>query len=329
MNWTDRTVLVTGAAGFIGSNLVEQLLDAGARVRAFVHYNSRGDIRHLTEVAAIVGTQLDLIAGDLQDPAGVATAVEACEFIFHLGALIAIPYSYQHPGHVVRTNVIGTLNVLDAARRSRPTRLVHVSTSEVYGSARSVPISEDHPLQGQSPYSASKIGADKLAESYARSFELPVVTVRPFNTYGPRQSTRAVIPTIISQALYADQIRLGATTPTRDFTYVTDTARGMFAAAEAELPEWTEINLGSGHEISVGDLATRVMSLVGRALPIVTEAVRLRPQASEVERLCSDNSRASELLGWRPTVSLGDGLARMIEWVEEHPAEYPADRYQV
>ncbi len=329
MNWTDRAVLVTGGAGFIGSHLVEQLLHAGARVRAFVHYNSRGDTRHLTDVAAAAGAQLELIAGDLQDPAGVAAAVEGCEFIFHLGALIAIPYSYQHPGHVVRTNVIGTLNVLDAARRTRPARLVHVSTSEVYGTARSVPISEEHPLQGQSPYSASKIGADKLAESYARSFELPVVTVRPFNTYGPRQSTRAVIPTIISQALYADQIRLGAMSPTRDFTYVTDTARGMLAAAGAELPEWTEINLGSGQEISVGDLATRIMRLVGRELPIITEDVRLRPQASEVERLCSDNSKARELLGWRPTVSLDDGLTRMIDWVKEHPADYAADRYQV
>jgi dTDP-glucose 4,6-dehydratase len=329
VNWTERTVLVTGGAGFIGSNLVEQLLDAGARVRAFVHYNSRGDTRHLAAVAPAAGAHLELIAGDLQDPAGVAAAVEGCEFIFHLGALIAIPYSYQHPGHVVRTNLIGTLNVLDAARRTRPARLVHVSTSEVYGTARSVPISEEHPLQGQSPYSASKIGADKLVESYARSFELPVVTVRPFNTYGPRQSTRAVIPTIISQVLYADQIRLGATTPTRDFTYVTDTARGMLAAAEAELPEWTEINLGSGQEISVGDLATRIMSLVGRARPIITEDVRLRPQASEVERLCSDNSKARELLGWRPTVSLDDGLVRMIDWVKEHPADYPADRYQV
>jgi NAD dependent epimerase/dehydratase len=326
VNWTGRTVLVTGGGGFIGSHLVELLLEEGARVRAFVHYNSRGDTRHLD---AITNPELEVVAGDLLDPAGVSDAAEGREFIFHLGALIAIPYSYQHPGHVVRTNVIGTLNVLDAARRTGPARVVHVSTSEVYGTARSVPISEEHPLQGQSPYSASKIGADKVAESYARSFDVPVVTVRPFNTFGPRQSTRAVIPTIISQALYADQIRLGATRPTRDFTYVTDTARGMIAAAEAELPEWTEINLGTGQEISVGDLADRIMGLVGRELPIVTEDARLRPAASEVERLCSDNSKARELLGWAPQISLAEGLSHMIDWVKDHPADYPPDRYGV
>jgi len=322
------TVLVTGAGGFIASHLIEDLAARGASIRAFVRYTSRADDGNLRFVSEQARSQVEVVRGDLRDQDAVLAAMKGCSTVFHLGALIAIPYSYIHPREVIETNVLGTLNVLEAARVVRPGRVVHVSSSEVYGTARSVPITEAHPLQGQSPYSASKIGADKIAESYARAFDVPVLTVRPFNTFGPRQSARAVIPTIVSQVLYRDRVRLGATRPTRDFTYVTDTARGMILAAEAGDLGWAEINLGTGAEISIGDLAHRIMTLVGKMVSVVEEPVRLRPGNSEVERLWASNDLAGKALGWAPTVSLDDGLLRVIEWVRSHPELYRPDEYQ-
>ncbi len=329
MEWHDLPVLVTGAGGFIGSTLTEELLRRGARVRAFVRYNSRGEAGWLETIDAQLRAKLEVVSGDLRDESAVLEALEGIDTVFHLGALIAIPYSYRHPREVVQTNVLGTLNVLEAARRTSPRRVVHTSTSEVYGTAQAVPISERHPLQGQSPYSASKIGADKIAESYYRAFDVPVVTVRPFNTYGPRQSARAVIPTIITQALVLPQIRLGALRPTRDLTFVGDTVAGFLAAAEAPDVLGREINLGTGEEISIGELAAQILRLLGRDLPIVTDEDRLRPGKSEVERLLSDNSVARELMGWSPTVGLIEGLQRTIDWIRVNQRFYRAAEYQV
>ncbi|MFI1099294.1 SDR family NAD(P)-dependent oxidoreductase [Streptomyces melanogenes] len=315
MNWNDRTVLVTGAEGFIGSTLVDLLVEQGARVRAFVHYKpyaEKGHLAHLLDHPAV-----EMIAGDVRDAGRVSDAVAGCDTVFHLAALIGIPYSYDSPGAYVQTNVVGTENVAEACRRHAVRRLVHTSTSEVYGTARTVPIAEDHPLQPQSPYSASKIGADVLALSHWHAFELPVTVVRPFNTYGPRQSARAVIPTILAQLhAGAREIRLGSLTPTRDFTYVTDTARGFLAVAECERAVGSVVNLGSGREIAIGDLATALIEASGRDARIVVDPARLRPSGSEVERLLSDNSRAREWAGWEPEMSLGEGLKRTSAWVE-------------
>lgn len=329
MDWKRRPVLVTGAGGFIGSHLVEALLNQGARVRALVRYNSRGDIGLLSLLPDDSYEALEIVAGDLRDPYAVAQACQGVTHVFHLGALIAIPYSYLHPREVVETNVLGTLNVLMAARETKVERIVHTSTSEVYGTARTVPISEDHPLQGQSPYSASKIGADKLVESFYCSYDLPAVTVRPFNTYGPRQSARAVIPTIITQALARDQIRLGDLTPRRDLTYVEDTVAGFMAAGEASDVAGQTINLGSDQEISIGDLAQKIIALVGRNVEIVMDEQRLRPKQSEVRRLWSDNRKARELLGWQPRTSLDDGLLKTIQWISLHLDRYRLGEYQV
>lgn len=322
-------ILVTGGGGFIASHLVERLVTAGARVRAFVRYTSSGSLGNLRFLAPDLLKKLEITFGDLRDPSAMLQAAEGMEVILHLGALIAIPYSYVHPREVIETNILGTLNVLEAARRTLPRRVVHISTSEVYGTAESVPITERHPLKGQSPYSASKIGADKVVESYARAFDVPVVTVRPFNTYGPRQSARAVIPTIITQALSLSQIHLGSTSPTRDFTYVADTAEGMMAAAAADDVVGQEINLGTNQEISVGDLAALVCRLVGREVEIVSDEARLRPARSEVERLRADNSKAQQLLGWQPRMSLEDGLERTIAWIDAHRDLYRPEEYTV
>jgi dTDP-glucose 4,6-dehydratase len=326
--WTNKKVLVTGAGGFIGSQLVERLVEEGACVRAFVHYNSRADPGLLRLASSETIARLELISGNLCDPDAVHKAVDDRQYVFHLGALISIPYSYLHPFEVAETNLMGTLNVLIACRDLSVERLIHTSTSEVYGTALRTPIDETHPLQGQSPYSASKIGADKLAESFFCTYKLPVVTVRPFNTYGPRQSARAVIPTIITQALTNRQICLGSLEAIRDFTYVTDTISGFLHAASEDNVEGCTFNLGTGTEISIGCLAEKIIQKVGTAIKIQVDPMRLRPERSEVMRLLADNSFARERLGWRPTVSLDEGLEKTIRWVKENLNRYRVGVYE-
>jgi NAD dependent epimerase/dehydratase len=298
-------------------------------VRAFVRYNSRGDPGLLSLLSSDVFAELEIVSGDLRDLPAVNTASKGMETVFHLGALIAIPYSYVHPAEVVESNVIGTLNVLLAGRENNVARIVHTSTSEVYGTALRVPIDESHPLQGQSPYSASKIGADKLAESFYRSFNLPVVTLRPFNTYGPRQSARAVIPTIITQVLTQDAIHLGNLEARRDFTYVSDTVNGFLCAASAPDCLGGTYNLGVGEEITVGELAREIISQVGRQVEIQVDSDRLRPEKSEVQRLLSDNRLAQEVLGWSPKVGFREGLAQTIQWISKHLDRYRPNQYQI
>jgi NAD dependent epimerase/dehydratase len=327
--WKGKHVLVTGAGGFLGSHLVEALLKQGARVRAFIRYTSRRDAGMLRQLSPQDFARLEIVAGDLRDENAVRGAVKDCQVVFHLGALIAIPYSYLHPQEVASTNVMGTLNVLTACRDLGVARVVHTSTSEVYGTARRVPIDEGHPLQGQSPYSASKIGADKIAESFQCAYGLPVVIVRPFNTFGPRQSARAVIPTIISQALVQDSIRLGNLGTTRDFTYVADTVDAFLKAAGTPDVEGEVFNLGTGREISIRDLADKIIRMVGRPVALALDEQRLRPGASEVMRLLSDNSRAAQKLGWQPQYSLESGLEKTIAWVKEHLDLYRVGVYEV
>jgi NAD dependent epimerase/dehydratase len=328
MNWSQQKVLVTGAAGFIGSHLTERLVELGADTRALVHYNSEGSWGWLDK--SRVKKSVEIVLGDIRDQDSVQRAVEDVDVVFHLAALIAIPYSYQAPLSYVRTNIEGTLNVLQAATRSkRVSKVLHTSTSEVYGTARSVPISEEHPLQGQSPYSASKIGADKIAESFHLSFGFPVVTVRPFNTYGPRQSARAVIPTIITQALSQPVIRLGSLEPTRDLNFVLDTVEGFVRAAETPEAVGEVINLGTGSEISIGDLAKTILKTMGKDVPVVCEDQRVRPENSEVERLCADNRKAREILAWESRFSLEEGLALTIEWMRENNEQYRSDAYVI
>ena len=328
-DWSGKRVLITGAGGFIASHLAERMVESGARVRAFVRYNSRGDPGLLSLVPEPVYQQIEVVAGDLRDFPAVKDAMRGVEVVFHLGALIAIPYSYMHPAEVVETNVTGTLNVLMSALELGVGRVVHTSTSEVYGTALRVPIDESHPLQGQSPYSASKIGADKLAESFYRSFDLPVVTLRPFNTYGPRQSGRAVIPTIITQALTQEVVRLGNLEARRDLTYVTDTVDGFIKAAQSPDVIGETFNLGTGFEIRVGDLAQEIIDLIGKPVKIDVEPARLRPVKSEVQRLLSDNRLAANYLGWSPSISLREGLKRTIQWISSHLELYRPSVYQI
>jgi dTDP-glucose 4,6-dehydratase len=328
-SWYGKQVLVTGAGGFIGSHLVESLVRSGARVRAFVRYNSRGDPGLLSMLPTDPYAQLEIIAGDLRDLPSLTSALRNVEIAFHLGALIAIPYSYVHPVEVVQSNVLGTLNVLLAARENGVRRIVHASSSEVYGTAVRVPIDESHPLQGQSPYSASKIGADKLVESFYCAYDLPVVTVRPFNTYGPRQSARAVIPAIVTQALTQDVIHLGNLDARRDFTYVADTVDGFLRAAQTDGIEGQTFNLGVGSEIRIGDLAAEILSLLELHKEIEVTPMRLRPGKSEVQRLISDNSRARSHLGWAPRVTLRQGLSETIQWISANLRLYRPERYQL
>jgi NAD dependent epimerase/dehydratase len=328
-DWSGRRVLVTGAGGFIGSHLAERLATAGAEVRAFVRYTSRGDHGWLEDIAPDAAQAIEVFRGDLANPEAVLGAMSGCEAVFHLGALIPIPYSYRHPREFVTANVGGTLNVLEAARREGPARIVHTSTSEVYGTAQRVPIDEEHPLRPQSPYAASKVGADQLALSYQRSFGTPVVVARPFNTYGPRQSARAVIPTIATQALARDVVELGATAPTRDFLYVEDTAAGIVACAEADGVEGEVVNLGTGSEITIGELAERILRLAGRDVPVSLDEQRLRPPDSEVERLVADVAKARRLLDWEPRVDLDEGLRRTIEWLSRSLEGYKPSLYNV
>ena len=316
MNWSDKSVLVTGAGGFIGSHLTERLVELGARTRALVHYNSAGSWGWLDHSPH--STEVEFIAGDVCDREIVGQALDGVDIVFHLAALIAIPYSYRAPASYVQTNIVGTLNVLQGAREVGLERIVHTSTSEVYGTARYVPIDEIHPLQGQSPYAASKIGADKMAEAFHLSYALPIATVRPFNTFGPRQSLRAVIPTIIAQLLNGDLVRLGNLDPTRDLNFVANTVNGFILAAQENEAVGRVVNLGSGREISIGDLARLIARLLGRSVKIESEEQRLRPDNSEVERLLADNRLASEVLGWMPEVGLEEGLERTVEWVRAH-----------
>jgi dTDP-glucose 4,6-dehydratase len=329
-------ILVTGADGFIGSHLTEALVRAGYEVRAFVFYNSFNSWGWLDHCGEDVRGKFEVFAGDIRDPNGVRTAMKGCDAVLHLAALIAIPYSYHSPDTYIDTNIKGTLNIVQAARDLGVAKVVHTSTSEVYGTAKFVPITEDHPLQGQSPYSASKIGADQIAMSFFTSFGTPVTLVRPFNTYGPRQSARAVIPTIITQIAYGKrQIKLGAVRPTRDFNYVTDTVAGFMAALNSVQGVGEVVNLGSNFEISIGDTAHLIAEIMGAEVEILTDQVRLRPESSEVERLWADNGKAYKLFGWKPAYGGRDGFKRgLVETVEwfRHPAnlvDYKADRYNI
>jgi len=326
--WDRKKVLVTGAGGFIGSHLTERLFELGAKIRAFVRYTSRADEGFIKYFSDDLRKNMDIVYGDIRELETVAKAMDGVDIIFNLAALVGIPYSYIHPQEVIEANTIGTLNVLMAARDVGIEKLVQTSTSEVYGTARYVPINEDHPKQPQSPYSASKIAADAIALSFYHSFDLPVAVIRPFNTYGPRQSDRAVIPSIISQALTKDRLTLGNKTPTRDFTFVTDTAEGFIKVAESE-SVGMEINIGSEKEISIEDLARKIISLVGRDIVVEHDKERVRPAHSEVERLCADNTRARNVLGWVPKVSLTHGLEETISFIKSNPGFYDPDKYRV
>jgi NAD dependent epimerase/dehydratase len=324
-NWNKKRVLVTGAGGFIGSHLTERLVQEGAEVRALVHYNALGRKGWLDR--SEYAKQVEIIFGDVTDRDCIRQVVKGTETIFHLGALIAIPYSYQVPLSYVRVNTEGTINVLQSAREEGVARVIHTSTSEVYGTAQYAPIDELHPLRGQSPYAASKIGADKMAEAFHLSFDLPVVTVRPFNTFGPRQSTRAIIPTIIVQCLLGDVIQLGNLQPTRDLNFVSNTVDGFLAAASEPSAIGGTFNLGSNREISVGDLANLIIEMVGRPVTIQSEDRRLRKSGSEVERLLADSSLAKKILGWQPAVGLEEGLARTIAWIRDNIDLYRGNIY--
>ena len=331
-----KKILVTGADGFIGSHLVESLVHLGYNLKAFTLYNSFNKWGWLDSLDKSVLSEIDVFSGDIRDPYGVKNAMEGCDTVLHLAALIAIPYSYHSPDTYIDTNIKGTLNVLQAARSLNVERIIHTSTSEVYGTARFVPITEEHPLQGQSPYSASKIGADQLAYSFYTSFELPVITIRPFNTYGPRQSARAVIPTIITQiANGVDVLKLGSIHPTRDFNYVQDTVDGFIAALKAENAFGETINLGSNFEISIGDTVNVIAELMNKSITIETDDKRLRPKDSEVERLWADNKKAADMLHWKPKYGglegFKAGISKTIEWFSkpENLSNYKSDIYNV
>ena len=317
-----RRTLVTGAGGFIGSHLVEALVRIAAEVRVFVHYNSRGELGLLERLPGEIKEEIEVFAGDLKDPEALRLPVKGCEIVFHLGSLIAIPYSYINPMDFVQTNILGTANFLNACLASDVEKIVHTSTSEVYGTAVYCPMDEKHPLQAQSPYSATKIAADKLAESYYRSFGVPVAIARPFNTYGPRQSARAIIPTVILQALNGDNLTLGSLHPTRDLTFVKDTVKGLIEVARSPDSVGEVINIGSGREISMGELVQVILSIMGEKAEILKDNRRVRPEKSEVDRLMCDNSKARKLLGWEPRISLKEGLERTIDWFKSHVGEY-------
>jgi len=331
-----KKILVTGADGFIGSHLVEALVRKGYDVRAFVLYNSFNSWGWLDHIEKRIQDEIEIFSGDIRDPFGVREAMKGCDSALHLAALIAIPYSYHSPATYVATNVQGTLNVVQAARDCGVTRVVHTSTSEVYGTARFVPITEEHPLQGQSPYSATKIGADQIAMSYYLSFELPVAIMRPFNTYGPRQSARAIIPTVITQLLGgATTLKLGALHPTRDFNFVPDTVQGFIHIMESESAVGEVINVGSNYEVSMGETVEMIADIMGKDITITTDSQRLRPQKSEVERLWADNSKMKRLTGWEPAYGgregLRRGLAETVEWFSdpENLKGYKADIYNI
>lgn len=329
MRWQREKILVTGAGGFIGSHLAEELVRSGTKVKVLVHYNSRNDWGLIELLPKEIRQELEVVTGDIQDPFMVRRVVKGCNIVFHLAAMIAIPYSYIAPESYVGTNVKGTLNVLQACREEEVEKVVHTSTSETYGTARYTPIDEKHPLQGQSPYSASKIGADKIAESFYLSFDLPVATIRPFNTYGPRQSARAIIPTIVTQALTSPEVKLGLLTPVRDLTYVKDTVVGFLKIAESDKSVGEVINIGMGSGITVGELTEKIIGLVGKDVRIVRDEQRVRPGKSEVMELICDNRKAKELIGWEPQYNLEEGLKETIKWVQDNLDLYKAEIYNV
>jgi dTDP-glucose 4,6-dehydratase len=329
-------ILVTGAAGFIGSHLTEELVRRGGKPRAFVHYNSRGSRGWIDSLPKEIQREIEIFNGDIRDPHGVRKAMQGCDQVYHLASLIAIPYSYHSPDTYVDTNIKGALNIVQSARELEVKRVIHTSTSEVYGTARFVPITEEHPLHGQSPYSASKIGADQIAVSFERSFGTPVTVVRPFNTFGPRQSARAIIPTIITQiAAGMETIKLGNLSPTRDFNYVSDIVEGFIAAAECDEAIGETINIGTGFEISIGDTAKTIAEVMGRKVSVVSENERFRPENSEVERLCASNEKAKKLLKWSPKYAglegLKQGLRQTVEWFRDpqNAKWYRAEEYAI
>lgn len=329
MDWTTKKVLITGADGFIGSHLTERLLSEGAQVKAFVMYNSFKTWGWIDSFSPRKKEVVDIVCGDIRETDLLKQALKDVDIVFHLAALIAIPYSYASPSSYIKTNVEGTLNLLQTGLECSVEKIIHTSTSEVYGTAQYIPIDEKHPLQGQSPYSASKIGADMVAESFYRSFNLPVTTVRPFNTYGPRQSARAIIPTLILQMLKDTTIRVGSLHPIRDFTYVSDTVDGFIKAAEADGINGQVINIGSNQGISIGDLTDTLAQIVGKEITIECEEERVRPAHSEVNRLLCNNQRAKELMQWQPTVKLTEGLAKTVNWFEEHQHAYKSNLYNI
>lgn len=329
MDWTAKKVLITGADGFIGSHLTERLIARGAQVRAFVMYNAFNTWGWIDTFSPGEREGIDVVCGDIRETDVLKRALRDVDIVFHLAALIAIPYSYVSPASYVKTNIEGTLNLLQTGLECGVEKIIHTSTSEVYGSAHYTPIDEKHPLQGQSPYSASKIGADMLAESFYRSFNLPVTTVRPFNTYGPRQSARAIIPTIILQMLMGTRLRIGSLHPVRDFTYVTDTAEGFIKAAETGGINGSVINLGANRGISVGELIEKVAQLMGQEVTIECEDKRVRPPHSEVSRLICSNQKAQELLGWQPTIRLEEGLRETIDWLKHNKRVYKGEEYNI
>ncbi len=328
--WQGKKVLVTGAAGFIGSHLAEALVREGASVRVLIRYNSAGRRGHLDDLAPEIARNIEVFASTVEDPFAVAKAVQGCDTVFHLAALIGIPYSYVAPQHYVATNVQGTVNVLEACLRHGVRRLVHTSTSETYGTAQYAPIDEKHPLVGQSPYSASKIAADQMAVAYHRSFELPVAILRPFNTFGPRQSARAIVPTLMTQLLANRPVlKVGSLAPKRDLNFVGDTVRGFLAIAQCDAALGQVVNVGSGRTVSIGELIEEIFTLCGRRVPIEQEEARLRPEASEVMLLLADTRKAAELFDYAPQTPLREGLAQTWQYLERHLDRYRPDTYAV
>ncbi len=330
MNWQGKKVLVTGAEGFIGSHLTEKLVELGAEVTALAQYNSFNSWGWIDTFDKKTKDSIKVVTGDIREYDGMKRIIKGQEVVLHLAALIAIPYSYLSPMAYVRTNIEGTTNVLEACREYDVEKIVHTSTSETYGTALYVPIDEKHPMQGQSPYSASKIGADKMAESYHKSFNMPIATIRPFNTYGPRQSARAVIPTIISQILAGKkEIKLGSLTPTRDFNFVKDTAEAFIKVAESEKTIGEVINSGSNYEITIGDTVKKIINIIGKDVKIICDDERLRPENSEVNRLWADNTKIKQLTGWKPNYSIEEGLEETVAWVKNNMQYFKTDIYNV
>ena len=327
MYWQGEKVLVTGAGGFIGSHLTEEVVRLGANTRVFLRYNSRDDKGLIGKLPKSIQDSLEVFVGDIKDPEAVRKSVKGCDMVFHLAALIAIPYSYVNPFDFVQTNVLGTANILNACLDNNISKIVHTSTSEVYGTARYVPIDEEHPIQPQSPYSASKVSADALAMSYFCSFGLPVSIIRPFNTFGPRQSLRAIIPTIVLQALKKDEIKVGSIKPTRDFNFIDDTVDSFILMAENEKSIGEVINIGSGKEITIEDLVYKIAKIMNKEVKIITEEARVRPERSEVFRLCANNKKAKEILDWSPKISLEEGLEKVIAWMILNAFKNKVDKY--